>query len=110
MIRKRFPAERRRRIIGWTTLAVAWVTALVARGAATPVAPSEQVSPEPVVVQPQVIATPAPLPTLPAEGLVVLHYTPVPKPEAEVRRVVVTRTVAAPASSAQPTTVSSSGS
>lgn len=110
MIRKRFPTERRRRIVGWTTLAIAWVTALVARGAAAPAAPSEQVAPEPTIVSPELLATPAPLPTLPAEGLVVLHYTPVPKPEAEVRRVVVTRTVAAPASPARPTTVSSSGS
>lgn len=37
------------------------------------------------------------MPTMPADGLVVLHYTPVEKPAPEVRRVVVTRTVAAPA-------------
>jgi hypothetical protein len=37
------------------------------------------------------------MPAMPADGLVVLHYTPVDKPAPEVRRVVVTRTVTAPA-------------
>jgi hypothetical protein len=97
MIRKRFPAHRVRRLVAWTSLAIAWSTALVARGLATPEPTATAQLPPPPPTAPAAPTVPSSMPAMPAGGLVVLHYTPVDKPAPEVRRVVVTRTVTAPA-------------
>lgn len=97
MIRKRFPAHRVRRLVAWTSLAIAWSTALVARGLTTPEPTATAQPAPPPPPAPTATTVPSSMPTMPADGLVVLHYTPVEKPAPEVRRVVVTRTVAAPA-------------
>lgn len=109
MIRKRFPASRVRRLLGWTSVAIAWSTALVARGLAAPPPEAEVAAPPPTTVPVATTTVPVAMPTMPEDGLVVLHYTPVPKPAAEVRRVVVTRAASAPAQAPAPV-VTSSGS
>lgn len=106
MIRKRFPSERRRRILGWTSVAIAWATALVARGIAAPDAGAAAPPPPIEPTAATTTTTAVTLPTLPADGLVVLRYTPAPTPPPEVRHVVVRR--AAPAAPAP--VVTSSGS
>ena len=113
MIRKRFPRARRMRIIAWTAVAIAWATAIVARtlgvGAADATeAASPSIAPPAAVTSPSVGESSVPVPNLPEDGLVVLRYTPGPKPEPEVRRVVVTQQ--APAVSVPATTKTSSGS
>jgi hypothetical protein len=100
-IRNRFPAARWMRIVGWTTVTMAWITAVITRVAAA--APAE-----PVVVPDQagvVTATSVPeaMPLLPGQGLVVLRSTPSPTPEPEV-------VVTAPAGGTAPTASVSSGS
>lgn len=106
MIAKRFPPGRRWRILGWTSVAIAWATVGVTKGLAVPVDQPESVAapapPAPVIAQPSVVAAPTP----PADGLVVLRYMPAATPDPEVRRVVVTRAAPAPAA----TSVTSSGS
>lgn len=96
-------------------MAIAWATTIVARtlgaGAATDLT---EVAP-PVLPPPAAVAAPVeadaapPAPTLPDGGLFVLRYTPAPKPEPEVHRVVVTQQAPATAATA-PTTKTSSGS
>ena len=116
MIRKRFPPARRWRIAAWTTVAVTWVTAIVARTLGTPVAAPavEAIPPPPPAPTATTVTatTPAPLPEMPEDGLVVLRYTAVPPPPPEVRRVVVSSPAPGPAATAAPapTTKVSSGS
>lgn len=107
MIRKRFPAVRVRRLLGWTSVAIAWSTALLARGIAAPATTVEPATAPPPTSAPVATTIHPTMPTMPTDGLVVLHYTPVEKPVAEVRRVVVTRQVSAPAAAP---VVTSSGS
>ncbi len=115
-MRKRFPKARRRRITAWTAFAVTWATAIVARsiggpagvaGAETATIPSPE--PEQAVV-PATTTPPATLPELPADGLVVVRYTPVERPQPEVRRVVVATPAPSPPAAPAPTTQRSSGS
>ena len=99
-IRNRFPAARWMRIVGWTTVTMAWITAVITRVAAAPA--------EPVVVPDQagvvtVTTVPDSIPLLPGQGLVVLRSTPSPTPEPEV-------VVTAPAGGSTPTASVSSGS
>lgn len=89
MIRKRFPFDRSLRIVGWTTVTIAWIIAVVAR---TVGGPPPQAEPLPVAPAAQRTA-PSPLagvPAMPETGLVVLRSTSRPAPEPEVRTVVVT--------------------
>jgi hypothetical protein len=67
----------------WTGAAVAWgTTAVVARQAAQP-QPEEPPVVEPAPVSVEHLVEPA-LPAAPADGLVVLRYTPSSEPEPEV--------------------------
>lgn len=115
MIRKRFPKERRWRVVAWTGLAVAWGTTLIARTVGAPAAePAEPVAvsppPPPTTSAPAQVT--ASVPEMPDDGLVILRFTPGPEPEPVVERIVVSRpavssgTATAPA----PTTKQSSGS
>ena len=107
MIRKRFPASRVRRLLGWTSLALAWSTAFVARGLAAPPASTAESAPPPATLPATATEVTSTLPSMPEGGLVILRYTPAPKPAAEVRRVVVTRAPAATAVSPAPVATSS---
>ncbi len=107
-------------------MAIAWSTAIVARmfgapasQAAEPEAAPATTLPAPVTTEAPAETTVPPVPTMPEDGLVVLRYTPVEKPKAEIRRVVVTRpgsggtTTASSGGAAAPpppTTTTSSGS
>jgi hypothetical protein len=106
-------------------MAIAWSTAMLARTLGAPASEAaEAVTAPPATVPPPTTAAPpttttaAPVPTMPEDGLVVLRYTPVEKPQPEIRRVVVTRpgsgsTATASAGAAAPpppTTTTSSGS
>lgn len=110
MIRKRFPRERLLRIVAWTTLALTWVTTIVARSIAAPATdPVEAAPTQPVQATTAAAVAPAQqtVPTMPQDGLVVLRFTPGPEPEPEIQRVV----VSTPAPAAQaPTVKRSSGS
>lgn len=117
MIRKRFPKERLRRIAAWTAMALAWGTAIVARTVGSPAAvaaPEVADSDNPVALTTVAVTTTtmAPVPEMPADGLVVLRFTPAQRPEPVVRRVVVTQPAAGGGggSTAPATTKASSGS
>jgi len=87
LIIKRFFPTRWARISAWTGAAVAWVTVAIAVGSASATdeaAPEEPILPEPVEETPVVTTTTAVVPVQPAEGLVVLRFTPVPPPPPEV--------------------------
>jgi hypothetical protein len=100
-IRNRFPASRWMRILGWTTVTMAWITAVITRVAAAP-PPAPEVVPDPAGAV-AVTTVPEALPLLPGQGLVVLRSTPSPKPEPQV-------VVTTPAGSSAPTASVSSGS
>lgn len=89
MLKRLFPS-RWARIVAWTGAAVAWATSVVAVQAAMeqPMAdPELEVQPEPEVSE--IPAPVAAVPDPPADGLVVIRYSPVPPPPPEV----ITRTV-----------------
>lgn len=126
-MRDRFPRDRRLRIAAWTAMAIAWSTAVIARtlGAPAPVSEAATAAPPEAIPTPMTTGTVgaptttgAPVPTLPEDGLVVLRYTPIDKPTAEIRRVVVTRPASGGTATASggaaapppPTTTTSSGS
>ena len=77
--RRRLPPARLARIGGWTAVATAGVTALLARfpagGVPAGAPPAEIVTPTPVVTT---ATTGATLPTTPAGGLLVLYLSPTP--------------------------------
>ena len=89
MLKRLFPS-RWARIVAWTAAAVAWGTSILTVQAARQPAAAE---PDPVSQpEPEVQEVPeqvAAVPEVPAEGLVVIRYTPVPPPPPEV----ITRTV-----------------
>jgi len=92
VIRKRFPASRLARILGWTAVVTAWGTVAIAQvsgtgSVAADPAPSAPEVPADVVTE----TVPAPVPAMPDGGLVVIRYTPAPPPEPVTR--VVTRVV-----------------
>ncbi len=101
-IRNRFPAERWVRVVGLTTVGIAWITALLARTAALPSPEAPAVPDPPVAVA--VATGAAGMPLLPGQGLVVLRSTPAPTPEPEVI------VVPAPAGGTAPAATVSSGS
>lgn len=101
---KRLTASRVAGITAWSAAAVAWGTAavaLVAPASSTgaPVVVLEPPSPL-APVQSSVTVPQAAFPTMPETGLVIVRYTPVERPEAEVvveRRIVAATTPTAPA-------------
>lgn len=105
------------RIVGiaaWTAASVMWGAAAVAFASKPPEVAAE---PPPLILAlPETTTTIASVPTMPETGLVVLRYTPVARPEAEV--IVREVRVAGPASSSpaasaparKPTKTTSSGS
>jgi hypothetical protein len=107
------------RIVGiaaWTAASVMWGAAAVAFASKPPEAAAE---PPPLILAlPETTTTTASVPTMPESGLVVLRYTPVARPEAEVivREVRVagpassSPAASAPASKPKKTTTTSSGS
>jgi hypothetical protein len=106
MLRRLFPM-RWARIAAWTGAALAWGTTAIAvasnAGAEAPTEPS--VAPqaiEPPASTSTTTTTVAPLPELPARGLVVVRYTPIPPPPPQV----VTRTVVVAGSSTGGTSAS----
>lgn len=117
---KRLPIPRIAGIVAWTAASVAWGTALVAvaNTISEPQPVAQGTEPDPVVlIDAQESIALAPVPTMPESGLVVLRYTPVAKPEAQVvvRRVVVSSpsgggSTPAKAPAKAPTKVESSGS
>ena len=113
MIRKRFPWARRGRVAAWTAFSLAWTTALVARTVGAPAVTSpEAATPPPAAPIASVApaARPATVPEPPEDGLVILRYTPAPRPEPEVQRVVVTQQAPSRSVTRAPTTHQSSGS
>jgi len=86
----RFDTPRWNRILVWTGAALAWSTALVV-SRLEPARAVEANRPEPVAREtadsPQRAIMPNPAP----QGLVILRFTPVEAPQAEVRTVVVNR-------------------
>ena len=88
MIIKRFFPNRWARITAWTGAAIAWATSLlvVQSGRA---ATAETPPPPPPIEAPSTTTSLAPVPEAPAEGLVVLRFTPTPPPPPQV----ITRTV-----------------
>ncbi|HSG80374.1 MAG TPA: hypothetical protein VLD62_12385 [Acidimicrobiia bacterium] len=117
MIRNRFAGLRSLRIVSWTAVAIGWVMAVIARLAiaAPQAAAPEPMTPEPprqTVFVPASAATSATVPVMPGSGLVVIRHTPdpLPVPEPVIRRVVVERTVPAPAATPAPPPARSSGS
>ena len=98
-------------IAAWTVASVVWGAAAVAFASKPPEAAAE---PPPLILAlPATTTTMAAVPTMPETGLVVLRYTPVARPEAEV--IVREVRVSGPATSSparQPTrtTTTSSGS
>lgn len=102
-IRNRFPADRWMSVVGWTTVTMAWLTAIIARTVAA--APAESPQPVPDEAPPAAVqSVPAAAPVLPGQGLIVLRSTPSAIPEAEVI------VVSAPAGTSSPTASVSSGS
>jgi hypothetical protein len=89
----RFDEGRLARIVVWTGAALAWAGAITA-AALEPQRPQAGQSNAP---SPAEVVTTSPysvLPTAPAQGLVILRYTPVEAPEPEVRTVYVRQTKA----------------
>lgn len=109
---KRMTASRVAGITAWSAAAVAWGTAAVAfvtPGSSTGASTVVMEPPPPLApIQSSVTAPQASLPAMPETGLVVVRYTPVDRPEAEV--VVERRIVAATTPSAPAPRVKSSGS
>lgn len=98
----RFRDSRWATIGVWTGAAVAWgTTAVVARQAAD-APPEGAATPDTTPVSVERVAEPA-LPTAPADGLVIIRYTPSSEPEPEVvTRYVVSRSSPAPAQASSP--------
>lgn len=90
---KRLLPGRWARILGWAFAGVTWGTTAVAvaAGAGGTDAPATTLPApiEPAVVPAPEAATTATIPDQPAAGLVVIRFTPAPKPEAQI----ITRTV-----------------
>jgi hypothetical protein len=125
---KRLRPGRLARIVGWTTATLTWGTTAVAvaAGAVSDGEDPEVAAPPPTAEPPQMIVsrttTQAPLPAQPSGGLVVIRFTPVERPEAQVITRTVTVAGQAPATASQspapaaqqpapaPVTVQSSGS
>jgi hypothetical protein len=118
---KRLLPGRWLRIIGWALAGVSWGTTAVAVAAGAgesdvPPAPTSPTDSTPVVSEATPVAQQAPLPDPPASGLVILRFTPVERPAAQVitRTVTVSGTAssgpAQPTSSPTPVTVTSGGS
>jgi hypothetical protein len=90
MFVKRLFPNRWARIIAWTGAAIAWSSVAVATIVKNePAPPSEQEAATPVEPAVATTSTSVAVPAVPENGLVVIRYTPVPPPKAEV----VTRTV-----------------
>lgn len=110
---KRLTPSRIAGISAWTAAAVVWGTAVVSSSVATEAASAqpEEPQPAPPVETPVIDEILAPVPTMPDSGLVIIRYTPVPVPEAQVvvERRVVQVSGPAPAASKSPP-VKSSGS
>lgn len=117
---KRLLPGRWVRIIGWTLAGVSWGTTAVAvaAGAGQAESPAPSIVPvadtSAVTTVAQTPLSEAPLPEAPATGLVILRFTPVERPEAQVitRTVTASAPAGAPAASqpSAPVTVTSSGS
>ncbi|KAA3640651.1 MAG: hypothetical protein DWP92_02620 [Armatimonadetes bacterium] len=109
---KRLTASRVSGIAAWSAAAVAWGTAAVAFVTPAPSTgePAQVMEPPspPVPIQSSVARPHASFPTMPETGLVIVRYTPVERPEAEV--IVERRVVAATAPSTPAPRVKSSGS
>jgi hypothetical protein len=97
----RFDAGRWNRILIWTGAALAWGTALVV----SRLEPAREIAslPDPVAAQTADASAQAIMPNSTPLGLVILRYTPVDAPPAEVRTVLVERVSpsSSPAPSAQ---------
>lgn len=104
-IKRLFP-RRWATIAAWTGAALAWGSVGVAVAGQQP----DQGVEESAVLPKVVPASPAKaaVPTMPANGLFIIRYTPVEAPAAQVVVNTVTRSVPSPVST--PPTVSSSGS
>jgi len=85
----RFDAGRWNRILIWTGAALAWATALVV----SRLEPAREAAalPDPVAAQAADASAHAIMPNPAPLGLVILRYTPVDAPPAEVRTVLVER-------------------
>lgn len=92
-------------IVAWTAAAVAWCTALVGIQASTPA--SEAAEPAPEVAPPVANHEVASMPTMPANGLTIIRFSPVDAPPPEV---IVRTVVQAPARTAAPALPPSAGS
>lgn len=114
---KRLLPGRWVRIIGWTVAGVSWGTTAVAVAAGagqpttTPATTATETTTTTIAVAKTAVA--AALPEAPADGLVILRFTPAPRPEAQV----ITRTVVSSSGGggvaqqpSQPVVVRSSGS
>ncbi len=95
----RFDAGRWNRILIWTGAALAWATALVV----SRLEPAREIdaAPDPVAIPTADVSAGAIMPNPAPLGLVILRYTPVAAPPAEVRTVLVER-AASPSSSSAP--------
>lgn len=100
----RFDGGRWNRILIWTGAALAWGTALIAARL------EEQAPPEPSRPSEGQIASVAPqsaMPVAPAQGLVILRFTPVETPEPEVITVEVGRAGSPRPAAAEPSSATS---
>jgi len=107
MAARRLSIGRVAAITAWTGATVAWGTAVVSVAAANPDVQAEDEATAPVVA-PVTETVLAPVPDMPDSGLIVVRYTPVERPEAEV--IVQRRVVTVASSSPAPTKTKSAGS
>ncbi len=83
----RFPPNRRRRIAVWTSAAIAWATSLVTwihGGNAVDSLDATLPTVDTAIASDRTV-----LPSMPADGLLVLRYTPSNVPEPEIQTVYV---------------------